>query len=60
MPRGRKHMTHIEREQCIVLYSRGMTLDRLAEIFDRDRRTVERLVRRRSANRGRWRAGNSS
>lgn len=49
---GRRHMTPTERDECIALYLTGTTLDRLADIFDRERHTIERLVRRRGVQRG--------
>lgn len=46
-------MTEAERDECVALYLAGTTLDRLAEIFDRERHTISRLVRRRGVQRGR-------
>jgi len=51
-------MTPAERDECVRLYRlEGVTLDRLAEIFDRERTTISRLIRRRNANRGWNRTG---
>lgn len=59
MPR---HMTCAERDECVRLYLVGTTLDRLSEIFNRDRCTIGRLVARRAVKRGdkfrhMWRCG---
>lgn len=43
------HMMPVERDQAVRLYREGMTLDRLAEVFDRERTTVYRLVKRSGA-----------
>jgi hypothetical protein len=45
-------MTPAERDECVALYETGATLDRLAEIFDRGRCTIERLIARRGVKRG--------
>jgi hypothetical protein len=47
------HMTPAERDECMRLYLAGTTLDCLAEIFDRERCTIGRLVARRGVKRGR-------
>lgn len=52
-PNPNWQMSEIERDRCIALYLAGTTLDRLAEIFDRERHTISRLVRRRGVQRGR-------
>lgn len=48
------HMTPAERDDCVRLYLTGTTLDRLAEIFDRERCTIGRLVARCGVKRGRF------
>jgi IS30 family transposase len=52
---GLRHMTPAERDDCVRLYRDGATIDQLAEQFDRDHRTVARLVARRRA----WRTSRS-
>lgn len=51
-------MTEVERDECVRMYLAGATLDRLAEIFDRERNTIVRLVRRRGVQRGRMQLTN--
>lgn len=48
------HMTEAERDECIRLYLDWETLDALAERYDRSRNTIQRLVRVRGVQRGRW------
>lgn len=43
------HMTPDERDEAVALYVAGTTQDRLCEIFDRERTTVSRLMKRRGA-----------
>lgn len=46
------HMTPAERDECVRLYAAGgITQDRLAEMFDRELNTIQRLIRRRGAQR---------
>ena len=47
------HMTPDERDECIQLYRDGSTRNYLAALYDRDLRTVERLITRRGAQRRR-------
>jgi hypothetical protein len=44
-------MTPAERDEAVRMYRDGATLDRLAEVFDRERTTVSRLMKRRGARR---------
>lgn len=48
-----KHMTHEQRDEAVRLYLANMTVDKIAEQFERDRTTICRLVGRRAVRRGR-------
>jgi hypothetical protein len=44
-------MTPAERDECVRLWEAGFTLDRLSELFIRDRTTITRLIARRQLQR---------
>lgn len=48
-----KHMTQEQRDEAIRLYQSNVTVDSIAEHFDRDRTTICRLVGRKGVRRGR-------
>lgn len=50
-PRRPNHMTPPERDECVRLFLAGTTKDALAERYDRDVRTIQRLLSRKSARR---------
>lgn len=44
-----QHMTAAECDEAIRLYRAGSTRDALAIRYDRDRRTIDNLIKRRNA-----------
>lgn len=50
---GRGHMTEEERDTCLEMWRSGRTLEQLAELYDRERDTIRRLVQRRGAQKRR-------
>lgn len=56
---GRRHMLPAERDEAVRLYLADYTVDSIAEKFERDRRTICRLIGRRTVRRGRPRHSKS-
>lgn len=55
MPKGVKHMTKAERDECIRLYlDEKVTRLALAERFGRSIETIGRLIKKRDAHRERY------
>lgn len=48
----KRHMTDEERANCIIRYKAGESRYKLADDFDRDKRTIDRLLKRENALRG--------
>ncbi len=49
-----RYMTPAERDECVNLYQAGATIFSLADRYERDNATIDRLIRKRAANRGYW------
>lgn len=49
---GKRHMSKLERKECLRLYGIGVTIDALANKYDRHRETITTLIRRNKAQRG--------
>jgi hypothetical protein len=47
-----RHGTPIERAECVRLYSQGVLLKHLVELFNRPRPTLNRWIREADAKRG--------